>query len=155
MLARDWIERVATMMRRGELVLVDYAEEVAGLLARGSEGTAGWLRTYREHGRGTAPLDAPGRQDVTVDLPLEYLRSVAQRVGFTVAVDTTQAEWLRTLGIDALVAEGDDTWRERAHLGDLEAIAGRSRGVEAAALTDPDGLGAHRVLVLAASGSRS
>ncbi len=31
---------------------------------------------------------------------------------------------------------------------DLAAMAGRSRGVEAAALTDPGGLGAHRVLVL-------
>jgi len=148
MVARDWIERVGTMMGRGDLVVVDYAEEIAGLLARGSSGATGWLRTYREHGRGTAPLDAPGRQDVTVDLPLEYLRTSALRAGFAVAVDSTQAEWLRTLGIEALVAEGDDTWRERAHLGDLEAIAGRSRGVEAAALTDPDGLGAHRVLVL-------
>jgi SAM-dependent MidA family methyltransferase len=155
MVARDWIERVGTMMGRGDLVVVDYAEEIAGLLARGSIGATGWLRTYREHGRGTAPLDAPGRQDVTVDLPLEYLRTSALRAGFAVAVDSTQAEWLRTLGIEALVAEGDDTWRERAHLGDLEAIAGRSRGVEAAALTDPDGLGAHRVLVLAGSGGRS
>ena len=37
----------------------------------------------------------------------------------------------------------------RGHVGDLEAIAGRSRVVEAAALTDPGGLGAHRVLVFA------
>ena len=155
MVARDWIERVATMMRRGDLAVIDYAEELSGLLARGSEGATGWLRTYRDHGRGTTAFDAPGRQDITVDLPLEYLRSAAVRAGFTVTVDTNQADWLQTLGINELVAEGDNTWRERAHLGDLEAIAGRSRGVEAAALTDPDGLGAHRVLVRAGSGGRS
>ena len=38
-------------------------------------------------------------------------------------------------------------WDERAHVGDLEAVRHRSRITEAAALTDPAGLGAHRVLV--------
>jgi hypothetical protein len=52
------------------------------------------------------------------------------------------------LGIDQLVEAGRATWRERAHLGDLEALAGRSRATEATALTDPTGLGAHRVVVL-------
>jgi hypothetical protein len=44
-------------------------------------------------------------------------------------------------------------WQEGAARGDLVAIAGRSRGVEAAALTDPGGLGAHRVLVLRKEGT--
>jgi hypothetical protein len=81
-------------------------------------------------------------------VPIEFLRWASERAGFTIASETTQAEWLAGLGIDELVAEGDDTWRARAHLGDLEAVAGRSRGVEAAALTDPTGLGAHRVVTL-------
>jgi hypothetical protein len=51
-------------------------------------------------------------------------------------------------GIAELVAEGDVKWQEGAARGDLAALAGRSRGVEAAALTDPGGLGAHRVLLL-------
>ena len=38
-------------------------------------------------------------------------------------------------------------WDARAHIGDLEAVRHRSRITEAAALTDPVGLGAHRVLV--------
>ena len=37
-------------------------------------------------------------------------------------------------------------WHERAHIGDLEAMAARSRLGEASALTDPAGLGAFRVL---------
>lgn len=148
MAARDWIERVGARLHRGELLIIDYADDAAGLLARGPDGHHGWLRTYRGHGRGTAVLDAPGRQDITTDVPLEYVRAIARRAGFTITVDTVQAAWLRDLGIDELVAEGEAIWRERAHLGDLEAIAGRSRGVEAAALTDPAGLGAHRVLAL-------
>ena len=39
------------------------------------------------------------------------------------------------------------TWEARAHVGDLEAVRHRSRVTEAAALVDPAGLGAHRVLV--------
>ena len=47
---------------------------------------------------------------------------------------TTQAEFLRAHGIDALVDEGRRVWNERAHLGDLEAhpwpqSGGRGRGV--------------------------
>ena len=71
--------------------------------------------------------------------------------GFTLVGDQSQAEWLRGLGIDELVEAGRRTWEERAHIGDLEALAGRSRVGEASALTDPAGLGAHRVVTLSAA----
>ncbi len=140
----DWLAGVAALLRHGEVVLVDYADEAEGLLRRGP---TGWLRTYRLHGRGTGPLEEPGSQDITCDVPLGYLRAVAARVGFAAVEETTQAAWLRGLGIDGLVDEGRRVWRERAHLGDLEAIAGASRVGEAEALTDPDGLGAHVVTI--------
>jgi SAM-dependent MidA family methyltransferase len=143
---RDWLASAAALLKRGEIVLIDYADSVAGLLERGM---SSWLRTYRAHDRGASPLEDPGSQDITADLPLEYLRASAEHAGLRVVTDTTQADWLRDLGVDDLVAEGEATWRDGAHRGDLEAIAGRSRGVEAAALLDPGGLGAHRVLVLA------
>jgi SAM-dependent MidA family methyltransferase len=140
-----WFEDVSNLLRRGEILIIDYADDVRGLLERGM---SGWLRTYRAHERGSAPFDDPGEQDITCDVPLEYLRAVAQRAGLTVAQETTQSEWLRGYGIDELVATGEETWRSRAHLGDLEAIAGRSRAVEASALLDESGLGAHRVMAL-------
>jgi SAM-dependent MidA family methyltransferase len=141
----DWVAAVAAVLRRGEMLLVDYADDAAALAARGQPG---WLRTYRSHERGGDPRYAPGSQDITCDVPLEYLRATAVRAGFVVAYEATQAAWLADLGIDALVEEGRAVWRERAHLGDLAAIAGRSRGGEAAALLDPGGLGAHRVITL-------
>lgn len=141
----DWVAAVAGVLRRGEVLLLDYADDGAGLAERGQ---GQWLRTYRLHERGGDPLEAPGSQDITCDVPLEYLRAVATRAGFVVAHETTQTEWLADLGIDALVEEGRAVWRERAHLGDLAAIAGRSRVGEAAALVDPDGLGVHRVIIL-------
>jgi hypothetical protein len=45
-----------------------------------------------------------------------------------------------------LVEEGKQIWRERGHIGDLEAVRGRSRISEAEALSDREGLGAFRVL---------
>jgi SAM-dependent MidA family methyltransferase len=143
--ASEWLIRVAAVLRRGELIVVDYAAPVAELVARGPDG---WLRTYSGHARGGSPLDALGERDITCDLPLEHLLVAAQRAGFRVVRETTQAEWLAELGIADLVEEGRATWNARAHLGDLEAIAARSVVTEAEALVDPAGLGAHRVIVL-------
>ncbi len=143
--ASDWLIRAAAVLRRGELILVDYAAPVAELIARGP---GSWLRTYQGHERGHSPLDALGERDITCDLPLEHLILAAGRAGFRVVRETTQAEWLAGLGIAELVEEGSATWRARAHIGDLEAIAGRSVVTEAEALVDPGGLGAHRVIVL-------
>jgi SAM-dependent MidA family methyltransferase len=136
------------VLRSGVLVVVDYAATAAELVERGQDG---WLRTYRAHERGASPLVAPGEQDITADVPLEYLVHAAGRVGLSLELECTQAEWLRELGIDDLVAEARAQWDARAHVGDLEALRHRSRVNEAAALRDPGGLGAHRVLVFRAS----
>jgi len=143
--ARVWLEQVGTLLARGEVLLFDYVDTASSLAARGQ---ASWMRTYRAHQRGIDPLVAPGEQDITCDVPLEYLRRVTERVGLPIAEYVPQREWMGRHGIADLVAEGDRIWQEGAARGDLAAIAGRSRGVEAAALTDPGGLGAHRVLVL-------
>jgi SAM-dependent MidA family methyltransferase len=141
----EWLERVGAVLRRGDVVLVDVMASVAELVARGQ---AGWLRTYRGHERGSAPLEDLGDQDIACDVATEHLHAAARRSGFAVVSDTTQAEWLQGLGLSDLVDEGRATWEARAHIGDLEAIAGRSRVHEAQALTDPAGLGAHRVVIL-------
>jgi SAM-dependent MidA family methyltransferase len=140
----DWLRACAAAVRRGRLVVVDYVATGAELVERDEHG---WLRTYRDHDRGTVPLAAPGEQDVTIDVPKEYLVHAAARAGFQLELDVTQAEWLRGLGLDDLVADARREWDARAHVGDLEAVRHRSRVSEGAALTDPAGLGAHRVLV--------
>lgn len=141
--AVEWLRGAAAVLRRGRLLLVDYAASGAELASRGQ---AGWLRTYRAHERGGAPLDAPGTQDITADLPVEFLVHAATRAGFTLRTDTTQAQWLRDLGLDDLVATARAEWDARAHVADLAALRHRSRVSEGSALTDPSGLGAHRVL---------
>ena len=142
---QDWLDECGSALHRGVVVLVDYMAGVEAVIARGDE----WLRTYREHGRGVDPLLEPGTQDITADLVRVQVERAARAAGFVVVDDRSQSEWLHDLGIDGLVAEGRRQWEEGAHRGDLNALTGRSRSNEAAALTDPGGLGAHRVVTLA------
>jgi len=142
--ATEWLRRAGELLRRGYLVAIDYAADADALVSRGQDG---WLRTYRGHDRGDSPLAAPGSQDITCDVPVEHLLESAGRAGLTLVEHTSQTGWLRGLGIDELADAGAQAWRARASVGDLEAVAARSRVHEADALTDPSGLGAHHVFV--------
>ena len=140
----EWLRSAAAMLRRGVIVIVDYGAPVEELAARGQ---AGWLRTYRAQRRGGSPLENPGSQDITADVPLEGLRRAAAAAGLSVLAETTQAMWLRSLGVDELVEEARAAWHGRTAT-DLAALAARSRVHEADALLDPAGLGGHRVTIL-------
>ena len=140
----DWLRSAGAMLRRGVIAVIDYGAPVEELAARGQ---AGWLRTYRGQRRGGSPLDRPGSQDITADVPVEGLRRAAAAAGLAVLTETTQAEWLRSLGVDELVEEARAAWHGRSAT-DLAAIAARSRVHEADALLDPAGLGGHRVTIL-------
>jgi SAM-dependent MidA family methyltransferase len=127
--AQLWVTRACLSAER--VVLFDYGTRTTGELS-GRE----WLRTYREHGRGGDPLQNPGTQDITTDVAFDQLSP---------DLLTTQADWLRAHGIDALVEAARATWTERAAIGDLAALKARSRISEADALLDPAGLGSFLV----------
>jgi len=130
-------------LRRGVVALLDYTTTISQVA-----GGRPWLRTYHRQQRDTDPFTDPGTRDITADVLTDTLLRAVRRIGARVLEDTTQADWLRVLGIDELVAEGRRAWTAAAAAPDLAAVAGRSRAAEAAALCDPGGLGAHRVLVL-------
>jgi SAM-dependent MidA family methyltransferase len=130
--ARRWVREAR---EAGHVLVFDYGDTTASLANRTPNE---WLRTYRAHQQGDAPLGDLGVQDITCDVPFDQLPPPSRQ--------TTQAEWLRAHGIDELVDEGTRIWEERKHVGDLEAMKARSRVNEAAALTDPNGLGAFQVL---------
>jgi len=142
----EWLFECGNVLQRGALIVIDYADDAASLVARGR---GSWLRTYRGHRRGGDPLEAPGVQDITCDVPVEYLVSAARAAGLELVEHTTQAGWLRSLDLDQVADSGAAAWRERASVGDVEAVAARSRVHEADALTDPAGLGGHHVFVFA------
>ncbi len=133
--AGAWVDAALACRGRGRLVVLDYAATTAEIATRPLEG---WLRTFRGHDRGQAPWTFPGEQDITADVPHDQLPA-----GLTIS---RQDAWLRRWGIDDLVEEGREMWRAGAHLGNLDALRGRSRVREAEALLDPAGLGGFLVM---------
>ena len=68
--ATTWLRDALAQVDRGRVVVIDYASTTPALTARPSNE---WLRTYREHERGGAPLDRLGAQDITVDVCVDQL----------------------------------------------------------------------------------
>lgn len=122
----------------GRVVVFDYVSHSRELARRP---WTDWVRTYADHGRAGSPYDQPGSRDITVDVPVDQLATVAEPTS-----DRTQADWLHDHGIVDLVEEGRRMWAQTGAAGGLPAIAGRSRVHEAEALLDPGGLGAFGVL---------
>lgn len=138
--AGEWlVSSVAGLVPGGRLLVLDYTSTTPQLAAR-PQGE--WLRTYAAHGRGAPPLDAVGRQDITVEVCVDQLARAARPPDR----DRTQAAFLKAWGIDELVAEGRAIWAARGGTPDLGALRAQSRVTEAEALCAPDGLGAFRVL---------
>jgi SAM-dependent MidA family methyltransferase len=137
--AMDWLRRMLSAVGpTGRVVVFDYADTTSSMATRGQQQ---WMRTYAAHGRGSGPLLACGAQDLTCDVAVDQLALVRPPT-----TERTQAAFLAAHGIGALVDEGRRVWAERVGVGDLAAVRARSRITEAEALTDLDGLGAHRVL---------
>ena len=137
-----WQEEAGAWLRAGleladRVVVFDYMTTSAQMVARP---WTDWLRTYRGHDRGGAPLAHLGEQDVTCEVALDQLAAV--RPPFEVR---DQKSFLGAHGVDALVDEGRRAWDRGAARGGLEAVRGRSRIREAEALTDLDGLGGFTV----------
>lgn len=133
--AAAWLRTALDSLRAGRVVAIDYADATPSMARRP---WTDWVRTYRGHHRGGAPLDHLGQQDVTCEVAVDQLPPTA--------ADRSQAGFLRAHGINGLADDARRRWQERAHIGDLEALKARSTVNEAAALTDPAGLGAFRVL---------
>jgi SAM-dependent MidA family methyltransferase len=136
--AAGWLRTALRSLSTGRVVVIDYADTTPSMATRP---WTEWVRTYRAHGRGGLPLADLGEQDVTCEVAVDQLAAVVPPER-----DTSQAAFLRDHGIDDLAGDARRQWEERAHIGDLEALTARSRVSEAAALTDPSGLGAFRVL---------
>jgi SAM-dependent MidA family methyltransferase len=136
--AQQWLASALALVERGRVALFDYADATASLARREPWE---WVRTYRGQGRGTDPLSDLGLQDVTCEVAVDQLAAVRP-----LSADSAQADWLAAHGLDELLTLARSAWQSAAAAPDVEALKARSRVAEAAALTDPAGLGAFRVL---------
>lgn len=133
--ARMWLDDALAQLEHGRLIVIDYCSNTDSMSTRPWRE---WLRTYVAHGRGVHYLSSVGEQDITVDVAVDQLPSPTSV--------STQADFLRTYGIDELVNEGRSAWQGAAAAPDLTALMMRSRIREAEALLQPDGLGSFSVL---------
>jgi SAM-dependent MidA family methyltransferase len=136
--AQGWLRTALGSLLAGRVVVIDYADSTPSLARRP---WTEWVRTYRAHGRGGRPLEHLGEQDITCEVAVDQLVRVSRPVSAR-----SQADFLRSHGLDDLRDAAQRQWDKRAHIGDLEALAARSRTTEAAALTDTGGLGGFLVI---------
>ncbi len=135
--ACKWLATALSILKQGTVVVIDYMCTTTEMASRP---WPEWLRTYKGHKRGSSPWQEPGTQDITCEVALDQLSAVCQPTRVI-----SQAAWLKAHGIDKLVTEGQAAWRAGAARGDLAALAGSSRAIEAEALLDPAGLGGFTV----------
>jgi len=130
--AAVWVRRALRLLERGRLLVFDYGVPTTAELA--ARPATEWLRTYRAHRRGHDPLANPGAADITCEVAFDQLPR-----GATLS---PQADWLAAAGIDDLTATARNLWQRSRAKPTAGALAARTLLDEAAALTDPDGMGA-------------
>ena len=135
-----WFAEAFAAIERGYLIVADYGREAAAYYDESRR--AGTLRCYSGHTLGMNPYVNMGRQDIGAHVEFTSVRAAAQAAGFAPAGEATQAEWLASLGLAAL----RDDIAGRGGLIRAERAA-NLRGMDA--LTDPDGMGAFRVMAFA------
>jgi SAM-dependent MidA family methyltransferase len=96
---------LAGVLRRGRLLLIDYAAAPAD--------PRDPVRTYIGGQHGGDPLQAPGTQDITADVDFAEVRAILVAAGLEIVADESQAAWLRRRGAQPPPLEGrtDDGWR--------------------------------------------
>jgi SAM-dependent MidA family methyltransferase len=135
--AARWIAEAASSLETGYLLLVDYGHE-ASVYYDASRGR-GTLRTYYQHALGVDPYIYVGRKDISVHVEFSSLRHAALAAGLTELGNSSQADFLRSLGFDSYRRDVE----RRPGLRAQERVA-NLRALDT--LVAPDGMGAFRVL---------
>lgn len=135
--AASWVRESLSKIGNGRLLLFDYCSASTADISLTP--WRGWLRTYRDQGRGTHYLSDPGSQDITAQVMLDQLPS-----GISPA---TQADFLQKWGIDELVREGSDYWESMKSAPDVAAMKMRSRIAEANLLKESSSLGSFNCII--------
>jgi SAM-dependent MidA family methyltransferase len=93
--AREWANRIAAVIARGVLLVIDYGytrrEQVAGR-------HRGTLMAYRQHSVTSDPYQAPGEQDLTAHVNFSALASACELAGMRCEKLRTQAQFLMGIG---------------------------------------------------------
>ena len=113
-----WLSAVASTLRRGTLLLIDYG--YSGAEYYHPERDGGTLICHFRHRAHDNPLVLPGLQDITANVDFSAVAEAGQAAGLALAGYSTQAHFLLGCGLDELLAEGDPG--DPAYLDQLQGI---------------------------------
>jgi SAM-dependent MidA family methyltransferase len=161
--ARRWIQRVARLLcgttlpsnnNGGFLLTIDYGDEAQALYT--PDRPRGTLACYYHHQLTERPLTRPGEQDMTAHVNFTALIQEGERQGLRQENFTTQGQWLEAMGIMdelASIRARDfailDTDRG-SDQGQIALFQWYNLRQQVSALTDPNGMGKFKVLILSA-----
>ena len=132
-----WMAGVAGSLDRGFVLTVDYGYAEAEM--NSPHGDGGSVQSYYRHTQTASPYQRVGVQDITAHVDFSSVVREGEAVGLRPWGLTTQAQYLRGLGLDR--------WLGRLR---VEGLPQRERESNAMAMRDlvrPDGLGGFKVLV--------
>jgi SAM-dependent MidA family methyltransferase len=93
--APKWVEAVARKLARGFVLVVDYGYTRDQFYA--PERTSGTLQCYAAHHRGSSPLEAVGRTDITAHVEWTSVAERAEECGLTLSGFTDQHHFITGL----------------------------------------------------------
>lgn len=150
--ALRWLQQVASRLKKGYLLTIDYGDRARALYTpRRMHGT---LICYYRHHTNEQPLARPGQQDITAHVNFTALIDEGRRHGLRLNMFTTQRQWLENMGIHTALEQLRTTQfaamdTERASdKGQIALFHWRNLQQRVAALTDPDGQGNFKVLIM-------
>lgn len=139
--AGKWVQSAHSKLLRGKMILIDYCTKSTSEIC--SIPWRNWLRTYKNHERGTHYLIEPGSQDITTQVILDQLRLYVPNIQIE-----SQSSWLKKYGIEDLVDEGKKYWEEHRSSPNVVALKMLSRVNEASILMNETGLGGFSVVAI-------
>ena len=112
---KPWLLRLARVLHRGRLLILDYGEPAENLLVPWRP--AGSLRCYRRHQVDTDPFDSPGEKDITAHVNFSLLRDWGEDAGFELISFSSQSSFLIKGGILEMLAQTMDKLPEKESTG--------------------------------------
>jgi SAM-dependent MidA family methyltransferase len=147
-----WMQRTAGLMQHGFILTIDYGDKAKALYT--SWRMQGTLLCYFKHQANERPLLHPGEQDITAHVNFSALIDEGRRLGLRLHRFTTQRLWLQSLGIQEelerrRITEFAEAETARAtDKGQVALLKWRDLRQRAAVLTDTNGMGDFKVLIL-------
>ncbi|HVG22495.1 MAG TPA: SAM-dependent methyltransferase [Blastocatellia bacterium] len=94
----EWVNRAASTLKRGHIIIVDYGAQARDLYAA-THRQEGTLRAFHRHRLAQDPLDMMGEQDLTTTIDWTNVRRAGEKAGLTVESFDRQDEFLLRAGL--------------------------------------------------------